>query len=275
MSTNHRAGSSERLLAIAMLASSIAITLLGTTYVSAQEFRMSAAQRELYEKAKSEGEVTVWGPVSNEVDWIPAEFGKRFPGIVVKPNGDLQAATKIITEARAGRQTIDVWTTTIGNMLEVQKRGLLANVDWTPGRIKKDDIFFDGQGAATRNFVFTILYAKGKVEEKDLPNTWMDLLDLKWRGKLIATDFLAPRLMGFLALEWGPEKTEKWGRTLIGDQKMIITNAPVQNFLRSGERVIAVGNSVDQSFQFTAEGVATGFQTNGTDAGRPICFHGP
>ena len=127
-------------------------------------------------------------------------------------------------------------------------------------RIKKDDIFFDGQGAATRNFVFTILYAKGKVEEKDLPNTWMDLLDPKWRGKLIATDFLAPRLMGFLALEWGPEKTEKWGRTLIGDQKMIITNAPVQNFLRSGERVIAVGNSVDQSFQFTAEGVATGFK---------------
>ena len=51
--TSHRAGSSERLLAIAMLASSIAITLLGTTYVSAQEFRMSAAQRELYEKKRN------------------------------------------------------------------------------------------------------------------------------------------------------------------------------------------------------------------------------
>ena len=52
---------------------------------------------------------------------------------------------------------------TLGSVLEVQKRGLIGKTDWTSGGIRKDDIFFDGEAAATHNFVFTLLYAKGKV----------------------------------------------------------------------------------------------------------------
>jgi iron(III) transport system substrate-binding protein len=241
------------LIAGAMLAASLGLA-------RAQDFKMNAAQRDLYEKAKLEKEVSIWAPVSTEVDWIQSEVDKRFPGITVKPTGDLQAATKIIAEARAGRQTLDVWETSIGNMLEVQKRGLIGKTDWTSGGISKDDIFFDGEAAATHNFVFTLLYAKGKVAEGEIPKTWMELLNPKWRGKLIASDFLLPRLMGYLALEWGPAQAEKWGHAIIDDQKILITNAPIENFLRSGERLLDVGGSIDQSFQFTGEGIPTGFQ---------------
>jgi iron(III) transport system substrate-binding protein len=215
--------------------------------------------KELYDKAKAEKEVVIWAPVPSEVDWIQEPFAKRFPGIEVKGVGDLQAATKIIAEARAGRHSVDVWTTSLGNMLEVQKRGLFAKVDWSAFGVDKSNVFFDGEAAAVHNFVYTNVYAKELVKPADLPHGWDDLLDPKWKGKLLSSDFLLPRLMGFLAIEWGPERAEKWGRALIDDQKVLITSAPPESFLKTGERVMAVGGSVAQAFQFSDGGVPSGY----------------
>jgi iron(III) transport system substrate-binding protein len=219
----------------------------------------SPAVKALYEKAKAEGEVVIWGPVQTEVDWIAVEFPKRFPGITVKGTGDLQAATKLIAEARANRHSVDAWQNSLGGMLEVQKRGLFGKVDWRQYGLDDDRILFDGEGVAVHNFVYSTPYAKALVKDADLPRTWDDLLDPKWKGKMVSQDFLFPRLMGFLALEWGEARTEKWGRTLINDQKLLIVNSPRESFLKTGERVLVIGDSVTQSFQYTDSGVATGY----------------
>jgi iron(III) transport system substrate-binding protein len=236
----------------------IFILAAGTAFAQAP-FQDLPVVKALYEKAKAEKEVVIWAPVPTEVDWIQDEFAKRFPGIAVQGVGDLQAATKIIAEARAGRHSVDVWTTSLGNMLEVQKRGLFAKVDWAAYGVAKDNVFFDGEAAAVHNFVYTNVYAKDSVKPADLPKTWEDLLDPKWKGKLLSSDFLLPRLMGFLAIAWGPERAEKWGRTLIDDQKILITSAPPESFLKTGERVMMVGGSVAQAFQFNDGGVPSGY----------------
>lgn len=217
------------------------------------------AVKALYEKARAEGEVVIWAPVQTEVDWIQVEFSKRFPGIAVKGTGDLQAATKLIAEARANRHSVDAWQNSLGGMLEVQKRGLFANVDWKHYGIGDNRILFDGEGVAVHNFVYSTLYAKEFVKEAEVPKTWDDLLNPKWKGKMVSQDFLFPRLMGFLALQWGEDRTEKWGRAMIGDQKLLIVNSPRESFLKTGERVLAIGDSVTQSFQYTANGVPTGY----------------
>jgi iron(III) transport system substrate-binding protein len=217
------------------------------------------AVKALYEKAKAEGEVVIWGPTQVEVDWLAIEFPKRFPGIAVKGTGDLQAATKLIAEARANRHSVDVWQNSLGGMLEVQKRGLFAKVDWRAYAIGGDNILFDGEGVAVHNFVYSTPYAKELVKPADLPKIWDDLLDPRWKGRMVSQDFLFPRLMGFLALEWGEERTEKWGRALINEQKLMIVNSPRESFLKTGERVLVIGDSVTQSFQYTQNGVATGY----------------
>lgn len=236
-----------------------ALLLAGAVGAHAED--MTPGQKALYAKAKAEGTINLWAPITGAIDWIPGEFAKRFPGIKINVVGDLRGATKIISEARAGTPTCDVWTTSIGNMLTVQQRGLLAKTDWSVTGIPKEDTFFGGEAAAIYNFVYGILYAKNQVKEADLPEKWTDLLDPKWKGKLVADDFLLPRLMGFLALEWGADKTKQWAQTLLGDQKMAIaTLGPIQTFLRSGERVIEVGGSAELAHLDTQAGIPTGYR---------------
>jgi len=235
---------------------------LGTGAAAAAEaWRPNDAMLALYDKAKAEKEIDLWAPAAIEIGWVPAEFAKRFPGIEVKSTADLQGATKIIAEARAGRHSVDAWSFAIGGMIEVQKRDLLASEDWGRYGIAKDNVFFGGQAAATHNFIYTSIYAKPAVAQADLPRRWADFLDPKWKGKLVAQAFLLPRMMGFFALAWGPDEAERWGRTLIDEQKTLIVNTPSESYLRSGERAIAVGESISLAAQYKADGLDVGYLT--------------
>ena len=83
--------------------------------------------KELYEAAKKEGQVIIWGTQRREVEWIPAAFGKVFPGIDVQFLGDNDIAVKAIAEARAGRHQVDVYQNSLTGTLPVVQRDLLAD----------------------------------------------------------------------------------------------------------------------------------------------------
>src|SRR5689334_19439116 len=90
----HREGAERReaVMTRRLLATAWAAAVLGfcVTPASAQErWQDRPGVKALYEKAKAEGEVVIWGPTQIEVDWIEGEFAKRFPGIHVKGTGDL------------------------------------------------------------------------------------------------------------------------------------------------------------------------------------------
>jgi iron(III) transport system substrate-binding protein len=219
----------------------LALTLLGTPAAQAQ-LPDTPATKQLYEAAKKEGSVMIWGPLARSLEWLTKEFPLAYPGIEVKFVGDQDLAVKAIAEARAGRHEVDVFHSSLGGTIPVIQRDLLAQIDWAAYGVKRDSIVFDGKAILTNNIVYAVTYDTNKVKPEDLPRSWTDILDPKYKGKMAGSSFLVPRLIGFLGLEWGEEKAMKFARDLVGTTDILITRQPAIDFIRTGERQYTIGD---------------------------------
>ena len=211
--------------------------------------------QELYAAAKREGQVIIWGTQRREVEWIPAAFEKAFPGIEVQFLGDNDIAVKAIAEARAGRHQIDVYQNSLTGTLPVVQRDLLANVDWSPFTIDRRNIAFGGKMAYTSNVVYTVAYNNKLAKETDAPKNWTDILDERYKGKGASSTFLLPRLIGGLGLAWGEDKALQFARDIVAKTNLLLTRAPRESLLQSGERLYAFGEIDSLIRAVAAEGL--------------------
>jgi ABC-type Fe3+ transport system substrate-binding protein len=210
---------------------------------------------ELYAAAKKEGQVIIWGTQRREVDWIPAAFGKLFSGIDVQFLGDNDIAVKAIAEARAGRHQVDVYQSSLTGILPVVQRDLLTNVDWSAFGIDARNIAFDGRMAYTSNIVYTVAYNNKLAKDTDAPKNWIDILDERYKGKGASSTFLLPRLIGALGLAWGDDKALQFARDIVAKTNLLLTRAPRESLLQSGERVYAFGEIDSLIRAVAAEGL--------------------
>src|SRR5215510_11637348 len=148
--------------------------LAGTGHASWTE---SPKVKALYEEAKKEGKVIVWGTHPREVNWIPSAFEKHFPGIAVEFLGDNDIAVKAIAEARAGRHQIDVFWSSLTGTLPVAQRDLLTPSDWSLFEVDPRNTAFDGKMGFTSNIVYVIIYNKKLTTEADVPLKWAQMAD--------------------------------------------------------------------------------------------------
>jgi ABC-type Fe3+ transport system substrate-binding protein len=138
--------------------------------------------------ARTEGEV-VWYTtliVDMAVRPVSAAFEKKY-GIRVRYNraNSTENAIKIINEARAGRVQVDVLDGT--NTSEVLRRENLV-LAWIPESAKdypKELVDPNGYWVATNVYVITPAYNTELVKPGAEPRTFDDLLDPKWRGKMV------------------------------------------------------------------------------------------
>jgi iron(III) transport system substrate-binding protein len=234
-------------------AAALALTLLpGAALAQSLD---SPRLKALYQAAKPEGRVMIWGTQRREVEWIPAALGKVFPGIEVEFLGDNDIAVKAIAEARAGRHQIDVYQSSLTGTLPVVQRDLLMVVDWSPFGIDARNITFEGKMAMTSNIVYTVAYNNKLVKEADAPKNWIDILDERYKGKGTASTFLLPRLVGGLSLAWGEEKALQFARDIVARMNLLLTRAPRESLLQSGERLYAFGEVDSLVRAVAAEGL--------------------
>ena len=209
----------------------------------------------LYAAAKQEGRVIIWGTQRREVEWIPAAFAKAFPGIAVQFLGDNDIAVKAIAEARAGRHQVDVYQNSLTGTLPLVQRDLLANIDWSLFGIDNRNIAFDGKMAYTSNIVYTVAYNNKLAKDTDAPKNWIDILDERYKGKGASSTFLLPRLIGALGLAWGDDKALQFARDIVAKTNLLLTRAPRESLLQSGERVYAFGEIDSLIRAVAAEGL--------------------
>jgi iron(III) transport system substrate-binding protein len=162
---------------------------IGTVITVALAAPAHAVDSKIVEAAKKEGEV-VWYTtliVNQLVRPVAAAFEKKYPGVRVQFSraNSTETAIKILNEAKAGKMQADVFDGT--NTSEVLKKENLVEA-WKPDSAKDWPAKVadpEGWWVATNVYVLTPGFNTELVKKGTEPKTYEDLLDPKWKGKLV------------------------------------------------------------------------------------------
>jgi iron(III) transport system substrate-binding protein len=197
-------------------------------------------------KAKAEGKV-VWytsTPVP-QGQKIVNLFEKQY-GIKVEMfrSGGSAVLRRFQQEADAGRTAADIMTTSDpAAAAALTAKGLFVafkpkNFDKLPEAARDKDGYY----VAQRLNMMTIYIREDKVAAADVPKTWGDLVNAKYKGKMVMTDpsftSLQVSVVGMMSKERG------WGfyeKLRANDIMVVQSNQQVSDMLKRGERGIAVG----------------------------------
>ena len=152
---------------------------------------LSPAMQKLYQEALSEGGTLVIhdGGEPEEIGPVIKVFESTFPGMKVEaicmpaPN----IAPTIITEAAAGKLTIDLARGSVGGYTsDLYQRGLMRSVDLSDVvDVGSRDSAFNKSMWVEETSTVALAYNTNLVSAAEVPKTWEDLLNPKWKGKKI------------------------------------------------------------------------------------------
>ena len=144
-------------------------------------------EQKLIEGAKREGEITIYTSAQTaDLGPVVEAFEKKYG---IRANlwraGSEAVLNRALQEARAGRHTVDVVETN-GPELESMSREQILQKVTSPHHadLIAPAIRPHGEWVGTRLNVFVQAYNTKMVRKEDLPKTWEDLADPKWKGKL-------------------------------------------------------------------------------------------
>ena len=179
------------LAAVALLAAvtvpAAAQVKAGATTAEVANYAGADRAQKLAEGAKKEGELNIYTSAqSDDMGALVSAFEKKYG---VKVNMWRSSSEKVlqraVTEARGNRFTMDVAETN-GPELEAMHREKIFEAVKSPylADLIAPAINSHGEWVGTRLNVFTQAYNTSLVKKEDLPKTWEDLLNPKWKGKL-------------------------------------------------------------------------------------------
>jgi iron(III) transport system substrate-binding protein len=144
-------------------------------------------QQRLIEGAKKEGEITIYHSMPVEdMTPIAEAFTKKY-GIKVKSwrASSSSVTQRIITEARGGRSEVDLVEDNGPGVEAVFREKLLQQVrTLSHDNMMPQAIFAHKEWVGYAIDIFVQAYNTDKVKKEELPKTYQDLLDPKWKGRL-------------------------------------------------------------------------------------------
>jgi iron(III) transport system substrate-binding protein len=169
----------------------------------------------LIEAAKKEGKLVWYTSMAIDTSKpLLDAFQKEYPFIKAElvRAGEEQLMNRVLSETRAGQWLFDAISTSA--MSALVDRHLITPYS-TPERDAFLSEFKDPQGYWTGIFVnnLVLCYNTKMLAAKDAPKNYPDLLDPKWKGKMLmdSTDY---DWFGTLATVWGKEKTVEYMKKL-------------------------------------------------------------
>jgi iron(III) transport system substrate-binding protein len=150
-------------------------------------YRGADRDARLIDAAKKEGSVAVYTSL-NTKDSVPLKdaFERKYGvKLVLWRSSSEKVLQRAVTETRAGRFAFDVIETN-GPEMEAAYRENLLDEFWSPWLIDLPAEAFPSHRhyVADRFNFFTIAWNTNLVKAEDVPNSYEDLLNPKWRGKI-------------------------------------------------------------------------------------------
>lgn len=212
----------------------------------------------LHEAAAKEAKVNIWATNAEDLEWIPKAFNALYPDIKVEIFTDLNVASRVITEARAGRNDVDVVWNSEALVRPLIERDLLIDNDWKSLGVSDADVGADGHMAITSSVAFAVAYRTDVVAPSDVPQSWTDLTNPKYRGKMAASPFLFARLCAAL----GAFETEAawltFARNVHDQTKTLWSNDLLEQVITTGERPYVIGTANYLAERWKARGLPVG-----------------
>jgi iron(III) transport system substrate-binding protein len=237
---------------IALVGALLSILAVGSAPALAQDARVEAA--------KKEGKV-VWYtslalPTAEKIGKL---FEAAYPGIKVEVQrtGSQRILQRVMQEQQANLKLVDViHTSDAGHFVLLKEKKLLmkytpAGVDAFPAGFKdKDGYYF-----TLRATVNVIAYNTKLVSAAEAPKTWKDLLDPKWKGKLVTahpgySGVISTHVLALVHLHgWDYFKQ-------LAQNKLMLVQSAVDpaGVVASGERAVAVDGGDYYYYQMKKKG---------------------
>jgi iron(III) transport system substrate-binding protein len=205
------------------------------------------AGKALVDKAKAEGKVTFYANMT-AVEPILAEFTKRYG---IKAEYTRLSTTKfvatVLTEHTAGRLVADVLQAPMPVLELLKEKGVLASYRSPAAAGYPKWANKDGKIQSFGIEYAALIYNKERVKPEDVPKTYQDLADPKWRGKIVMADPSShPTTISWLiGLKENVFKSEddwmKFIRALAANRPMFVASfGPTPAPIESGEKLIGI-----------------------------------
>lgn len=244
-----------------------------TTAADVALYEGSDRLRKLVDGAKREGELSIYTSAqSNDLGAVVEAFEKKY-GIKasVWRAGSEAVLNRALQENRAGRFTVDVVETN-GPELESLHREEILQLVKSPQHadLITPAIRPHGEWVGTRLNVFVQAYNTKLVKKEELPKTWEDLLDPKWKGKLGIEQEDSDWLAGVFG-EIGEAKGKKVFSEIVATNGMSVRKGHtlLTQLVVSGEVPLALTVYNYKAQQLKVEGAPIDWFTIGNAIARP------
>ena len=186
----------------------------------------AGALSKLIEAAKSEGKVAYYTTMTlSQSKKVADKFQAKYPFITVElfRSGADALLNKIQNEARGGLYAWDVVSGRGDMVLTLSEAKLLASYHSPESKFIDHDMV-DDAGYWTAYYVnpFVLGYNTNLVTKDDVPKTYEQLLDPKWKGKKISIDDSAYGLLAGLIRQWGKEKAVAYFKKLAAQEPVVM-----------------------------------------------------
>jgi ABC-type Fe3+ transport system substrate-binding protein len=159
----------------------------GATAADVAAYAAPDRMQKLIEGAKKEGELTIYTSAqSDDMGALVSAFEKKY-GVKVSVwrSSSEKVLQRALSEAQANRSTMDIAETN-GPELESMHREKILQAVKSPhlADLIAPALRPHGEWVGTRLNVFVQAYNTQLVKKEDLPKTWEDLANPKWKGRL-------------------------------------------------------------------------------------------